>query len=576
MTAYEEERYEDAAAALDDVLSVLPGSADARCVRGMVAAALDDRESAVYWLREGLELLGTEPDGSTAEAWNELGLSQRAIGEHEAAERTLRTLVASHPDLGAAWHNLALALADLDRVDESVAAARRAATLLPEHPGVLTFLGKQLRTQGRLRSATAVLQRACTLVPDDADVLTALGNTLFYLGEIDEALGHFRRACELRPDWPIAWTNIGTMRYAANDTRGALEAHDQAVALDPVSAQLRTRRSAALLQAGNLVEGWAEYDHRLDNDPPLRRWSGTPEWDGTPLAGRSLLVYREQGIGDEIMFASCIGDLVGLGGEVTVETDPRVVGLFARSFRRERSGPGVTVRAQTDDGAPTDTRPDPVAPDVDLVVAMGSLARHLRHTLDEFPPAAGGYLRADDGLVARWAERLARSGPAPRVGVSWRSMVRTAERRLEYSRLDEWGGILTVPGVQFVLLQYDDCEREVREAERRFAVAIHRWTDLDLKDDLENVAALMTNLDLVIAPRNAVTMLAGALGVPTLALGNVGDWSECGTGQLPWFGSVECINRSVREPWDVPLRAVAERLLHIVDDRHAVAEPSRR
>ena len=114
-------------------------------------------------------------------------------------------------------------------------------------------------------------------------------------------------------------------------------------------------------------------------------------------------------------------------------------------------------------------------------------------------------------------------------------MIRTSERRLEYTRLDEWAPIMRHARngtIALVLLQYDECEREVVEAEARFGVRIHRWPDLDLKDDFDGVAALLGALDLAIAPRNAVTMLAGALGVPTLAIGNVGDWAECGTGQL--------------------------------------------
>ncbi len=559
--SYSEGRYDDAARALDDVLDVVPTSADALCARGMVAASLDDRETAVRCLHDGLKLLGGVPDDSTAEAWNELAVSQRALGgvkNLDAAEATLRVLLERLDDHGPAWHNLALVLADLDRVDEAAAAARRASVLLPNHPGVLTLLGKQLRAQGRLSSAAAVLRRARAAAPDDAEVMTALANVLFYLGEIDEALGLFRRACELCPDWPIAWTNIGTMLYAAQETDESIAAHERALELQPDSAHFRMRRSAALLQMGRLREGWEEYEQRLDNDPPLRRWAGTAQWNGEPAAGRTLLVYREQGIGDEIMFASCVPDLAAAGVELIVETDPRVVSLFRRSV------PGVTVRAQSDDCLATDDASAPTAPDADLAVAMGSLGRHFRGDLAAFPRRAG-YLRADPRLAARWSERLAQvDGAGPFVGISWRSMIRSAERRLEYSRLDEWGGILTVPGVRFVLLQYDECEREVCEAERRFGIAIHRWRDLDLKNDFDGIAGLMAGLDLVIAPRNAVTMLAGGLGIPTLAIGNEGDWSECGTGQLPWFGSVECLNRNIRDPWEVVLRAAADRVQRLV------------
>jgi tetratricopeptide (TPR) repeat protein len=569
VTAYETGRNTEAAAAFDDVLAVLPTSADALCARGMVAASLDDRETAQRCLEHGLRLLGGVPDSSTAEAWNELGVSQRANDHLEAAEATLRKLTETVPDFGLAWHNFALVLSELDRHDESAGAARRASRLMPDHPGVLGLLGKELRAQGRLNSAIAVLRRAHEGAPNDTDILTSLGNSLFYSGEIDEALALLRHACDLHPDYSVVWTNIGTMLYAALEIDDALAAHRTALELSNDEPAFRFRCSAALLQKGEIEAGWTEYEQRLDGEPPLRRWAGTPHWEGGTYDD-TLLVYREQGIGDEIMFASCLPDLLERGGpnsKLIIETDVRIAPLFARSF------PRAVVRPQTKDCMQQDGEPPPVAPDADLAVAMGSLGVHLRKQLSDFPRRERGYLVPSESLTRKWAERLAAVGDGPYVGISWRSMIRTAERRLEYSRLDEWGGILTTPAVQFVVLQYDDCEREVLDAERRFGIAIHRWRDLDLKDDFENIAALMANLNLVIAPRNAVTMLAGAVGAPTLAVGNEGDWSECGTAQLPWFNSVECINRNVRQPWEVALRATAERVQRLARGEAAVFPP---
>ena len=111
-----------------------------------------------------------------------------------------------------------------------------------------------------------------------------------------------------------------------------------------------------------------------------------------------------------------------------------------------------------------------------------------------------------------------------------------------------------------MLLQYDQCEREVTDAQRRFGIRIHRWHDLDLMNDLENVAALTCNLHAVIAPRNAVAMLSGALGTDTIALGNAGDWAECGTTQLPWFTTLECINRSIDGDWAPVIAETASRI----------------
>ena len=156
-----------------------------------------------------------------------------------------------------------------------------------------------------------------------------------------------------------------------------------------------------------------------------------------------------------------------------------------------------------------------------------------------------------------WRERLAEAGPGPYVGMSWRSKLKTAERRLEYTRLDEWEPILSVPGVTWVNLQYDDCERELHVAERRFGVTVHRWEWLDLMNDFEEIAALTCALDLVVAPRNAVAMLGGALGVPTVMMGNRWDWSDLGTDTSPWFPTIQLVYRHVGEEWDAVLATAA-------------------
>jgi hypothetical protein len=210
------------------------------------------------------------------------------------------------------------------------------------------------------------------------------------------------------------------------------------------------------------------------------------------------------------------------------------------------------VRAQTHDEMRRESMHD-----FDRAIAAGSLLRWFRPSLDAFPDRRA-YLVPDPARVAAWRERLAAIGPGPYVGVSWRSRIQTAERRLEYTRLDEWGDIFRVPGVTFVNLQYDDCNHELRAVEKRFGVRIERWDWLDLMNDFDEVAALTTALDLVVAPFNAVSMLSGALGVPTIAMGNRFGWGELGSGRMPWMPATIVASRMPNEEWDDVL-AIAQR-----------------
>jgi hypothetical protein len=237
---------------------------------------------------------------------------------------------------------------------------------------------------------------------------------------------------------------------------------------------------------------------------------------------------------------------------VVIETDPRLASLFARSF------PTATVRPQTTDAQLAQLR----VRDFDVSSPAGSLPRFFRRHVGDFPDH-DGFLVPDPARVDAWRARLA-SVPAPRVGITWRSKLNTSERRLEYTRLPEWKDIFAVRGVSFVNLQYDDCERDLHDAERRFGITIHRWPDVDYMNDFEEVAALMAALDLVVAPRNAVAMLAGGLGVPTVMMGNRRDWSDVGLDRCPWLPSITLVAREVDEPWDNVLATALARVQALV------------
>lgn len=555
VVAIESDEPRVAAQLLDGILRVMPTNPDARCLRGIAAIRLGDFTAAVKHLRIGTRGLGPI-SSENRDSYNEYALALRSDGQYDESERVLRQLVELEPEFGAAWHNLALVLQHNDMIDEAVAAARRALAARPDDAGAMLLLGKMLRSKGRLLTARGVLEAAATRAPDDVSIATTLGNTYFYLGQIDEALGCFRRAVELHPDEAVFHSNYATMLTHCRRYEDARVEHAAAYALAPTDPDIVVRRAAFLLNTAPLAEGWRAYNARLDSSPGSLRWTGSPQWDGSDISGQTLCVYREQGLGDEIMFASVYEELADRCARLIVECDPRLFDLYTRSF------PNAEVRVVAEDGmAPKSNARPPRHPEADFVVPAGSTMEFLRDSVDKFSTQTS-YLRADPVKVEAWGQRLRAAGNGPYVGISWRSMIRTAERRLEYTRLDEWGPILCQAdlGITFVLLQYDQCEREVADAERRFGITITRWHDLDLMNDLDNVAALTANLDAVVAPRNAVAMLSGALGVETLALGNVGDWAECGTTQLPWFRTLECINRDIAGDWAPVIAEAATRI----------------
>lgn len=520
------------------VLDADPHQPVAHNLLGLILADRGDHAEALAHFDEALRLVRAG-DPNLANIHNNRVLALLALDRPGDAVEGANRALAIAPGHLPARHNLVLALLRLERFDEALANAR---LLVAADHGRAESHGLQaevLRQAGRLHAAAAAYRRALELGDPEGEAAAGLGSTLRLLGDIDEALAHLRSALARRPDWPELNSTAAMALGQTGRFDEAIAISADAAAIAPADPDVALNHAYLVMMSGNVAEGWDAYD-------AARRVEATPS-----VAGKHVLVKREQGVGDEILFATCYPDLVAEAERVHFEADPRLVSLFARSF------PGATVgprQAISTVGA-------------DVVTCAGSLPGRYRRSLEVFPRRER-ILTPDPERVQRWAARLGALGPGPKVGISWRSKVQTAERRLEYTRLDEWDEIVAVPGVRFVNLQYDECERELADAERRFGIEIHRWDDLDLMNDFEGVAALIANLDAVVAPRNAVAFLTGALGTDCVMLGNRYDWFDLGVDLErdghPWMPSLHPVLRLCNEPWAPTLGRAASTLARLV------------
>ncbi|MFD1628029.1 tetratricopeptide repeat protein [Azospirillum griseum] len=520
------------------------------------AAALDPTDSEALGSLGALRLALGDPAGAAdasrdalrhapghAGLWTNLGLARRAAGQED--DRALRTALALDPAIPEAWNGLATGVLPAD----AARAARRALSLRSGYPEALSNLGVALLALDRAGEAADALRAALRPRPEDGRTLANLALALEQAGDTDRAGLIWWRALLLDPGSPTGWAGLADLRQRQRRLDGALKGWARALALSPQRADWRYNLGNALHAAGRAVEADAAFRHALATDPSLTLaafnrgyaalargdlatgWAGLearfasgqalpdrrfriPAWDGGDPAGKTLLVWREQGVGDELMHSACFPDLIARTGRVVIEADARLLPLFARSF------PTALVRAATEDPQ-----------DADAHIAAGSLPRHLRPRLSDFP-ARAGWLRADPAAVERWRARF--PADALTVGLCWRSRFMNAERAANYTTLDRWGPILTLPGLRLVNLQYDECEAELAEAEARFGVRILR-PDLDLLTDLDGAAALTSALDLVISAGTSVAEMAGALGVPVWRVGPGGEWTALGTGVRPWY-----------------------------------------
>ncbi|MBJ7416612.1 MAG: tetratricopeptide repeat protein, partial [Niveispirillum sp.] len=363
------------------------------------------------------------------------------------------------------------------------------------------------------------------------------------------------KALSIDPTYAEAAVNLSLDMVGRGDVPGAREALSRALSIRPGFARALYNDALLALGQGDLKAGWTRHEARFDSGEVA--WGGppsVPRWDGTPLSGRRLLVWGEQGLGDQVMMAAHYGPLSGLGGSVTLWTDPRLVPILARAF------PFATVMAEG------------TAVAVDCHVPAGSLPLLLAPDIAGWDGAA--FLSPHPDLAPLWRDRLAALPPGLRIGLCWRSQLRTAAREAAYTDLSDWLPLLRMSGVQVVSLQYDGAEEEIAAVEAAHGVHIHRWDGADLRDDLETALALTAELDLVITVATAVGEMAGALGVPVWRLSGPLDWTRLGTAVRPWFASMRVFTPPPLTPMASQVPAVVTALTALLPPDGPDGDPS--
>ncbi len=477
-----------------------------------------------------------------------------AKGRLDEAETLSRGVLGVDPHSPRALHVLGVVARRTKRLPLAIAVLDDAARLSPADPGIQCELGLALSDSQREDEAVAHYLRAIEAYPTYGDACLNLGASLDRLERPEEALPWAQRAAELLPANPIAHFNLGNITRALGDLERASKAFETAIALDPSFANAHWNLACARLLAGEFARGWSENEWRERAGEVVIDDYPQPRWQGEPLAGRTILVHAEQGIGDEILFASCIPDLIARGGRTIVVCEPRLERLFARSF------PEAIVRGFL---RRKDRRGIALDENIDFQIPMGSLPLLFRPARDSFP-APARFLMADAQLTTEWRARLDALGPELKVGISWRAGGQPSERRKRTTGLEIWRGIFAVPGVQFVNLQYGETAAEI--AAQELGAIIDDPPDGDPLVDLDAFAAKIAALDLVISVGNATVHLAGALGVRAwAALPKVPGWRwQIAGRQSPWYSSVRLFRQRERGDWGPVFAEIAATLGELV------------
>lgn len=458
---------------------------------------------------------------------------------HDAVS-SLRCAAALRPDHPVPWFVLGMTLRTLGQNANASVALRAALRLRPEDPDALFHLASLLMEQGCTGKALPMLHRLVRLRPDHPDAAFMLGNALMAMEEPEQAEIAYRLAVLLKPDSPDTNNNLGGSMLAQCRPADAVESFRHAIRIDPTRPEHHKNLGICQLTAGEFEEGAREYEWRTGQ--AVWQWSrnfpGKPAWDGGPLAGKTILVHFEQGLGDSFQFIRYLSLLKARGARTIFECQPALKQVLA-------SVPGVDVLVAQGEPLPA----------FDCCVSLMSLPFRCGTTLRTIP---GGvpYLRPDSERTAHWEQEVAGRGRHGdfRVGIQWR-----ADGDNRSIPLEHFESLAHIPGLRLYSVQQgiglDQLDR-LGEGMGIVSLPGRRGG----AEGFVDTAAIVACLDLVVACDSVVANLAGAMGKPVfLALPWLADWRWMRlSDRTPWYPATRLFRMARRNDWDGTMERIAE------------------
>ena len=519
-------------------LSVNPESADAQFLLGSLLGENERLDDAERYLRQALS---TRP--GFADAQIALGNIHLLRRNNDAAKACYRTAIVLDPTNVMAHSNLGLACQVLADHAGALAAFERAFDLAPQLPGLIGNLTHERLMLEQYAHSESHLRQLLTTRADDYEVILSLAYNLQKTHRPQDALDYYQSVQARNSTDPDLLSKLGVTFQDLGRLEEAFDCYNKAIFAKPGFELARWHRTLCYLLQHDFSRGWVDYDLRLLSRDQTPRPAAYPVWQGEETTGMRLLIYGEQGLGDVIMFASCLPEMITASKRCVVECADKLLPLFRRSF------PAADVRAT------------PIADDlaVDAQIAMGSLPQYVRRNAGDFP-RHDGYLQAEPARVAAWRERLDALGPGPKVGISWQGGTYKTRAPLRSIPLAQWAPLLGLNSIHFIDMQYTDCAAEIAMVERSIGVKVHRWQEP--REDFEETAALVAALDLVVSVCTTVIHLAGALGKPVWVMTPFSpEWRYGYRGEaMPWYPSARLFRQPAYGQWQPVISDVAQSL----------------
>jgi tetratricopeptide (TPR) repeat protein len=530
-------RLQEAEQLYRQILARQPDHAGALHYLGLIAQRAGRGDIAVDLIRRAIVLWP-----NYAEAHSNLGNILMDNGRLDEAVAAYHKAIALSPRFPKAFYNLGNALVSRGQLDEAIAAYRQAIALRLNHAVAHSNLGNALKDRGQLHEAIASYRLAIAMQPDYPEAHSNLGNALQNNGQLDEAIAAHRRAVALNPELSGAHSNLGSALKDAGQLEAAIAAYRQAIILKSDFAEAHFNLALSLLLQGDFRSGWAEHEWRWKCKGVQSTFShfSQPQWDGSDLTNRTILLHVEQGLGDAIQFVRYLPLVAERGAKVIFRCNPEL--------RRLLEGNG---------GVATWLAPGEPAPPFDLHCPLLSLSRAFGTTLESIP-ARIPYVFADPKLSEFRRTELAAHSPALKAALVWAGSPTHKNDRNRSMKLADLVPLMHLPGVRCFSLQKGEAAAQATTLPE--GIELIDWTS-ELTD-FADTAALIANLDVVISVDTAVAHLAGAMGKPVwLMLPFAADWRWLtNRNDSPWYPTMRLFRQPAWGDWKSVVAEIARAL----------------
>ena len=497
--------------------------------------------------------LSHKPDYT--DAYINMGSALKKQGKLDEALKAFNKAISLKPDYAEIYNNIGLIFHNQGKFDQAIDAYKKAISLKPNYADTYSNMGNVFQAQGKIDQAITAYKNAISLNPQNAEAYNNMGVALKEQGKHDEAIEVFQKSISIKPNYADAYNNMGLTLQDKGKLEQAIEFYKRSISLQPDYAEAHQNLSLTLLNKGMFKEGLDEYEWRWKTNKGLsqQRQFIQPLWNGEKnLNDKNILLWSEQGLGDTINWSSRLSFITSQAKHCILECQEKLVPLFKRSF------PNIEIKAENKN---FDLERD----DIDFHLPMGSIYKHFIEDIAKNTKVEA-YLVPDPVRVQYWKNCLNSLGNGPFIGISWKSSNMSSNRLLNYAPISEWSPLLKVPNVTFINLQYKDFVDDLTKIQDELGVKVHNFDDLDHYNNLDDVAALCSALDMVVSTKITVTSISAGVGTSTKLV----NWRQSTWNNIilnPVGPLVDIFERDTWEPWNKVFSSIAHDIFKLIDKR---------